>query len=352
MKRELPTLSIAPRAGVEFNIPPAAGERWKPTLQAREDDSTISVLSFIGPEEFGGVSSKRVASALRAIGKDRDVVVLLNSPGGALDEGLAIYNLLRAHPREVTVRIIGMAASAASLVAMAGDRIEIGNAAFMMVHNTQVIAAGDRHAMAEVAAFLQPVDDALADVYAARTGRDKEEVAAMMDKETWLVGDRAVEAGFADALLPADAIEEKPEEPAAATRRLYASLAMGRVPQAERMRLLNAIRPAESPAATPQPAAQPAAPNERERVKAILECPEATGREELAKYLAFETTQSVETVKGILATAPKRSRLDDLMAKWSPGISAQEVNGSSSPTLSSPDEIFAHRAAQMKKRTH
>ena len=98
--------------------------RWNSGVKAAsEDDNTISILDPIGEDWYGnGVTSKRVSAALRAIGKT-DVTVSINSPGGDYFEGLAIYNLLRDHPAKVTVKIVGIAASAASVIAMAADEV-------------------------------------------------------------------------------------------------------------------------------------------------------------------------------------------------------------------------------------
>jgi len=122
-------------------------------------------------------------------------------------EGIAIYNVLREHPQSITVKIMGMAASAASIIAMAGDRIEIGAASFIMIHNCWVVAIGNRHDMAEAAAWLAPFDQAMVDVYSARTGSDAKAVAKWMDAETYMSGSVAVDRGFADALLPADQVK-------------------------------------------------------------------------------------------------------------------------------------------------
>lgn len=170
-------------------------------------DNVITMFDMIG-EDFwtgAGVTAKKVTAQLRAIG-DRPVTVQINSGGGDMFEGIAIYNALREHPQEVTVQIMGMAASAASIIAMAGDTVEIGAASFLMIHNAWVIAMGNRHDMAETAAFLEPFDAAMRDVYAARTGLSAEDVAKMMDAETWLSGQTAIDKGFADALLPADKV--------------------------------------------------------------------------------------------------------------------------------------------------
>lgn len=172
-----------------------------------QGDNVITMFDVIGEDWWsgGGITAKKVGAQLRAIG-DRPVEVQINSGGGDMFEGLAIYNVLREHPQEVTVKVMGMAASAASIITMAADRVEIGAASFIMIHNCWVIASGNRNDMADVAAFLAPFDQAMADVYAARTGRDTAEIAGWMDAETWLSGSTAIDRGFADALLPADQI--------------------------------------------------------------------------------------------------------------------------------------------------
>lgn len=168
-------------------------------------DATITMFDVIGEDWWtgGGVTAKGVASQLRAIG-ERPVEVHLNSPGGDMFEGIAIYNVLREHSQPVTVKIMGMAASAASVIAMAGDTIEIGSASFMMIHNCWVLAAGNRNDFAEISAWLEPFDRAMVELYSARAGQDASAIAAWMDAETYMSGSMAIERGFADALLAAD----------------------------------------------------------------------------------------------------------------------------------------------------
>lgn len=167
-------------------------------------DNVITMFDVIGEDYFSdGITARRVAAQLRAIG-DRPVEVQINSPGGDMFEGIAIYNVLREHPQEITVKVMGMAASAASIIAMAGDRIEIGAASFIMIHNCWVLAIGNRHDMAETAEWLEPFDAAMRDVYAQRTGQKAMDIAKWMDAETFMSGSLALERGFADALLPSD----------------------------------------------------------------------------------------------------------------------------------------------------
>jgi ATP-dependent protease ClpP protease subunit len=177
---------------------------------AAATENTISVLDPIGVDPWTGegVTAKRIAGALRAIGADQDVIVNVNSPGGDLFEGMAIYNLLRDHKGTVIVKVLGLAASAASIIAMAGDEVQIARAGFLMIHDCWVVAMGNRNDLREVADMLEPFDAAMADIYAARTGMDMKDALKLMDMETWIGGTAAVEQGFADSLLPADEVKK------------------------------------------------------------------------------------------------------------------------------------------------
>lgn len=195
---------------------PSVMDRWSEVgagvRAVATGDNIITMFGDIGEDYWtgGGITAKKVQSQLRAIG-ERDVEVHINSGGGDMFEGIAIYNVLREHPHKITIKVMGIAASAASVLAMAGDTIEIGASSFLMIHNCWVGAVGNRHDMAEVAAFLEPFDLAMADVYAARTGIDTAQITKWMDADTWMSGSVAVDRGFANALLPADqmTVDEK-----------------------------------------------------------------------------------------------------------------------------------------------
>src|SRR5690606_9455368 len=151
-----------------------------------------------------GWTAKRVSAILRNIG-DNDVIVNINSPGGDMFEGLAIYNVLREHKGRITVKILGLAASAASVVAMAGDEVQISRAGFLMIHNCWIIAIGNRHELRELADWMEPFDKAMAGIYEEHTGLDPKEIEALLDAESWIGGADAVDKGFADSLLSRDA---------------------------------------------------------------------------------------------------------------------------------------------------
>lgn len=172
-------------------------------------DNVITMFDIVGEDYWsdGGITAKKIAAQLRAIGP-KPIEIQINSPGGDMFEGIAIFNILREHPQPITVKVMGMAASAASIIAMAGDTIEIGATSFIMIHNCSVLAIGNRHDMQETADWLAPFDQAMVDVYAMRTGADAKDIAKWMDAETFMSGSQAIERGFADALLSADTLTE------------------------------------------------------------------------------------------------------------------------------------------------
>lgn len=185
----------------QWDAPSDVLAKWAETapMADSEEDATVSVLDVIGEDWWtgGGVTSKRIAAALRSIG-ERDITVKINSPGGDMFEGIAIYNLLRAHKGKVTVEVLGWAASAASIIAMAGDEIRMGLGTFMMVHNAWGVVIGNRHDMREAATLFDGFDAAIADIYEARTGSKRSEIENLMDAETFMGPSEAVKNGFAD----------------------------------------------------------------------------------------------------------------------------------------------------------
>lgn len=205
-------LPVPVRRDISALCKPQIMNRWADEASAvravAKDDNVITMFDVIGEDYWsgGGITAKKLTAQLRAIG-DRPVEVQVNSPGGDMFEGLAIYNVLREHPQQVTIKVMGLAASAASIIAMAGDRVEIGVASFLMIHNCWVLAAGNQHDFREVADFLAPFDEAMAGVYAARSSQKIDDIRKWMDAETYIAGSRAVELGLADALLPADAVK-------------------------------------------------------------------------------------------------------------------------------------------------
>ncbi|TQT60097.1 head maturation protease, ClpP-related, partial [Xanthomonas perforans] len=236
-----------PCAAVSSQIQPRAMDRWNAGVRAAaesDEERTISVYDVIGQDYWAGegVTARRVAGALRAMGKG-PVTVNVNSPGGDMFEGLAIYNLLREHDGEITVKVLGLAASAASIIAMAGDTVQIARAGFLMIHNAWVMAVGNRNDLIEVADTLKPFDDAMASIYAARTGQDRKSMAKLMDAETWIGGEAAIEDGFADELLASDQVERgAAKASASAVRRIESALRASGMPKSEAVRLISEFK--------------------------------------------------------------------------------------------------------------
>lgn len=278
--KNLPAANVPARIAVQSDISGAALQRWNPDVMAAapaDGAAEISILDPIGADPWGDglqVSAKRIGAALRAIG-GADVVVNINSPGGDFFEGLAIYNLLREYGGRVTVRVLGVAASAASIIAMAGDKVLIGRGAFLMIHNTWVGAAGDRHALRDVADWLEPFDAAAAGIYAARCDLDQAKIAAMLDRETWLSGQAAVDQGFADGLLPADELAQAPARaagelsPLAAQKKIDALMA-GKASKAERRALVAVLKNGGTSGAAPAGMSSAALAASAEAALAIL----------------------------------------------------------------------------------
>lgn len=245
----------------QWDAPSDVLARWaeKPLAAEADDPNTITIFDVIG-EDFwtgGGFTAKRMAGALRGIGKN-PVTVKVNSPGGDMFEGIAIYNLLREHPAKVTVEVMGWAASAASIIAMAGDDIRMGLGTFMMVHNAWGMVVGNRHDMRDAADLFDGFDKAIVDIYAARAKIERKAIEKLMDAETFMGPSEAVEKGFADSI--ADDLKAKEDTNAKAgavtTRnRVESILARAGVPRSERRRMLREVAGTPSAAGTIMPSA-------------------------------------------------------------------------------------------------
>lgn len=236
------------------------------------DKPTISIFDRIGADYDGnGVTAARVAAALRSIGP-KPLTAEINSPGGNYFEGVAIYNLLRRHPAAVDVQILGIAASAASIIAMAGDTVAIAHNAEIMIHQAQGVFFGNADDMEAAIPVLRKLDGAMVDVYAARTGKSGGELLEMMRAETYIGGRDAVAAGFADAVMereaqmPVYASADLPKDKAS----LDKFLATKGVSRSERRDLYRAMGLSTPRAAEPDPAT-PRAGDEPEALARLLQ---------------------------------------------------------------------------------
>lgn len=172
----------------------------KPVAFAAKADSgvlTLEIYDAIGADFFGeGITSKGISDAIEQAGEFSSITLRINSPGGDLFEGVTIYNLLKSQDKPVNVMIDGLAASAASLIAMAGNTRVMGDGSVLMIHNAMSLAFGYAADLRKTADVLDTVTDSAADIYVANTGNKKEDVIAMMTAETWMTPQEAVDKGF------------------------------------------------------------------------------------------------------------------------------------------------------------
>jgi len=167
----------------------------------KADHAEVWIYEEIGEDYWtgGGVTAKNFQKELAAI-KAPQIDLHINSPGGVVFEGIAIYNLLRQHPSNVTTYIDGLAASVASVVALAGNHIIMAENALFMIHKASGIVVGTSDDMRDFAGKLDKVNDSIATTYISKTGKEEPEINDMMAAETWMNADEALEAGFVDEI--------------------------------------------------------------------------------------------------------------------------------------------------------
>ena len=171
---------------------------YTPRASANEP-AVLQIFDQIGEDWFGGsgVSAKAFSDALQSVGQG-PLVVEINSPGGNVWDGFAIYNMLRGRQAPVTTRVVGIAASIASIIALAGDTVEIADAALFMIHDPSGMVAGSSDDMRKMADALDQHGEVLASIYAKNTGKPVDQIKALMKAETWFTAEEAINFGLAD----------------------------------------------------------------------------------------------------------------------------------------------------------
>lgn len=170
-------------------------------IKDKGEKAEIWIYEEIG-EDFwsgGGVTAKNFQKELSGI-KAAQIDLHINSPGGAAFDGITIYNLLKQHPAKVTTYIDGLAASIASAIALAGDKIIMAENALWMMHNPSGRVIGNSNDMRGMADVLDKVRDSIKMAYVGKSGKTDEEIVALLDAETWMNADEAKEAGFIDEI--------------------------------------------------------------------------------------------------------------------------------------------------------
>lgn len=196
---------------------PRPHARNRPTLRIVDADNATSELRIYAEIGYWGITAQDVADQLE--GMHGDLHVRINSPGGDVFDGYAIYNQLAAYDGRITVTVEGLAASAASFIAMAGDDIRMCLASQMMIHDASGMCIGNAQDMRDWAAVLDSVSTTITGVYAERAGGEAETWRGLMRAETWYTPQEAVDAGLADEIItPQRQRDPNADDPAAAAR--------------------------------------------------------------------------------------------------------------------------------------
>lgn len=173
------------------------------SMKKADDSAEILIYEDIGEGWYGGITAKQFTADLKALGDVSTINVRVNSPGGDVFDGVAIYNQLLQHKATVNVFIDGLAASIASVIAMAGNTITIAENAMVMVHNPWSFAMGEAKDFRKMADTLDQIRGAILTTYTNKTGLSEADVIALLDAETWMDAKTAKEKGFATAISSA-----------------------------------------------------------------------------------------------------------------------------------------------------
>lgn len=170
-------------------------------IENKADKAEVWIYEMIGKDFWtgDGVTAKSFQKELSEI-KSSQIDLHINSPGGEVFDGIAIYNLLKQHPAAVTTYVDGLAASIASVIALAGDKVVMAENALFMMHNPWGMKVGDADAMRQMADALDKVGGSIALAYTSKSGKSNDEIAELMNAETWLTAEEAKEHGFADEI--------------------------------------------------------------------------------------------------------------------------------------------------------
>lgn len=194
LKRGLSAEAAFPGCG-DVVFPKFPPQRY--TFDKSGDEGEIYLYGVIG-SVFDGISASQFATDLKALGAVKNINIYINSPGGFVMEGRAIYSRLKAHAARKIVHVDSEASSIASLIAMSGTTIKMAEGALMLVHRAWTFCIGNAVDFRAAAADMDTVDKTLVDTYVARTGMKASAVLSLMDEDRYMSADEAVKLGFAD----------------------------------------------------------------------------------------------------------------------------------------------------------
>jgi len=171
------------------------------SINAKDETAEVSIFGDIGASWFG--DSVTLADFKKDFDKIKDknsIRLMINSPGGSVFDGIAIYNVISTVRQKVTVEVLGMAASIASVIALAGDELIMGEGSYFMIHKPWSVSMGTAADLRKDADLLDKIDEQMVAIYAQHTALTDEEISEAMAEETWYTADEAVEAGFATGI--------------------------------------------------------------------------------------------------------------------------------------------------------
>jgi ATP-dependent protease ClpP protease subunit len=287
------------------------------------DAAAATAELYLSGEVGFDITATGVLSLLKDVPTGAALTIRINSGGGSAFEGMAVFNALRRAPQQKTVVVEALAASAASIIAMAGDRIEMPANTFLMIHRAWALAVGNRNVMADLAGLLDRIDGVMADTYAARADKPRAEILAAMDAETWFSAEEAVAFGLADAVAEPMAVAASALDPAR-FKNVPASLLSRTVPPQAT---------ASAPAVPSIPPAAPAASQEPKMPDPVID-PAAA---------AVSTTpatppQPVAASVSELKTLANRAGLDDawVVAQATAGVTIDAARDAALDAVASP----------------
>ena len=186
--------------------------KWKNQTENKPTERVLTLNGTIAEESWFDDDVTPQLFKEELLSGSGDITVWINSPGGDCVAAAQIYNMLRDYKGNVTVKVDGIAASAASVIAMAGTEVLMSPVSTMMIHNPATVAMGDHNEMQKAIEMLNEVKESIINAYEIKTGLSRAKLAHLMDAETWMNAKKAVELGFADGIIARNAFPEKEDD--------------------------------------------------------------------------------------------------------------------------------------------
>lgn len=323
---------------------------WRLENSVERSESTLYLDGPIAQESWWGdeVTPQEFRQELQQI-PGNELTVVINSPGGDVWAGVSIHDALKELNKKVTVRVSGLAASAASFIAMAGDVIEMTPGSTMMIHKASAIAWGDTEDFKKMIEMLETVEDGIISIYADRTGNSREAVKELVEAETWMSAEKAVELGFADSVVK-PASEDEQNAPANVFGGNFA-FSMSADKKAmnsflDKLKAANGVgeAPVEEDEETPTPTEEPEAPVEPAEEPTPAVEPETPAEEVEEPVAPVEPTEPVAPDNKVTNSVENK---EVVMTKTAEEIAKDQVV---TPSNQAPVEPKANVADYLKSK--